>query len=197
MKITLEEARAMKISDILALDMNDIRASDASVKKIIGGKIRDVANKRYKRAVKNDELAPAISSMTRQGGLISLRGKSGKSLNKEIQRGFYFLTSKTSGAVNRREYIEAVQERLGTELTTDQERVMWKAADRLHSLWQLDTEGKLAAYLLSWQRNIKRSIRLLNTLTAKLKKNMRGRSPGYDISHSCRSGAPRINQRSI
>lgn len=146
MKITLEEARTMKIADILTLDMNDIRAADVGVKKIIGGKIRDVANKRYKRAVKNDELAPAISSMTRQGGLISLRGKSGKSLNKEIQRGFYFLTSKTSGAVNRREYIEAVQERLGTELTTDQERVMWKAAARLHSLWQLDTEGKLAAY---------------------------------------------------
>ena len=146
MKLTASEAKGLKIADILAMDIGDIRAQTPAVKKIIGGKIRDVANKRYRRAIAADELAPAISSMTRQGGAISLKGRSGKDLNREIQRGYYFLTSKTSGAVKRAEYLEAVQERLGTELTRDQEKTMWKAADRLHSLWQLDSEGKLAAY---------------------------------------------------
>lgn len=145
--ITLSDAKQMSIEHILSMDISDLKGiGDEKVKKLIVGKIRDAAAKRYNRAIKNEEMAPAISSFKAQGGKVTVKGKSGAALNKELQKGYYFLNSSTSKAANRREYIAALEERLGQKLNEDQSKNMWKAIDRVQELWKNDNKGEWAAF---------------------------------------------------
>lgn len=146
-QITLSEAQQMSINHILSMDISELKGiGDEKVKKIIVGKIRDAAAKRYNRAIKNEEIAPAISSFRAQGGKVTVKGKSGAALNKELQKGYYFLNSSTSKSANRKEYIEALETRLGQKLDEEQSSNMWKAIDRVQELWKNDNKGEWAAF---------------------------------------------------
>jgi len=146
-QISLTEAQQMSIDHILSMDISELKGiGDEKVKKVIVGKIRDAAAKRYNRAIKNEEIAPAISSFRAQGGKVTVKGKSGAALNKELQKGYYFLNSSTSKSANRKEYIQALEERLGQELTEQQSNNMWKAIDRVNELWKNDNTGEWAAF---------------------------------------------------
>ena len=146
-QISLTEAQQMSIDHILSMDISELKGiGDEKVKKVIVGKIRDAAAKRYNRAIKNEEIAPAISSFRAQGGKVSVKGKSGAALNKELQKGYYFLNSSTSKSANRKEYIEALETRLGQKLDEEQSSNMWKAIDRVQELWKNDNKGEWAAF---------------------------------------------------
>ena len=146
-QISLSEAQQMSIDHILSMDISELKGiGDEKVKKVIVGKIRDAAAKRYNRAIKNEEIAPAISSFRAQGGKVTVKGKSGAALNKELQKGYYFLNSSTSKSANRREYIQALEERLGQKLDEEQSSNMWKAIDRVQELWKNDNKGEWAAF---------------------------------------------------
>lgn len=146
-QISLSEAQQMSIDHILSMDISDLKGiGDEKVKKVIVGKIRDAAAKRYNRAIKNEEIAPAISSFRAQGGKVTVKGKSGAALNKELQKGYYFLNSSTSKSANRKEYIEALETRLGQKLDEEQSSNMWKAIDRVQELWKNDNKGEWAAF---------------------------------------------------
>jgi hypothetical protein len=129
------------------MDISELKGiGDEKVKKVIVGKIRDAAAKRYNRAIENEEIAPAISSFRAQGGKVTVKGKSGEYLNKELQKGYYFLNSSTSKSANRKEYIQALEERLGQKLDEEQSKNMWQAIDRVQELWKLDNKGEWAAF---------------------------------------------------
>lgn len=146
-QISLTEAQQMSIDHILSMDISELKGiGDEKVKKVIVGKIRDAAAKRYNRAIKNEEIAPAISSFRAQGGKVTVKGKSGAALNKELQKGYYFLNSSTSKSANRKEYIEALETRLGQKLDEEQSSNMWKAIDRVQELWKNDNKGEWAAF---------------------------------------------------
>lgn len=146
-QISLNEAQQMSIDHILSMDISELKGiGDEKVKKVIVGKIRDAAAKRYNRAIKNEEIAPAISSFRAQGGKVTVKGKSGAALNKELQKGYYFLNSSTSKSANRKEYIEALETRLGQKLDEEQSSNMWKAIDRVQELWKNDNKGEWAAF---------------------------------------------------
>lgn len=146
-QISLSEAQQMSIDHILSMDISELKGiGDEKVKKVIVGKIRDAAAKRYNRAIKNEEIAPAISSFRAQGGKVTVKGKSGEDLNKELQKGYYFLNSSTSKSANRKEYIQALEERLGQKLDEEQSKNMWQAIDRVQELWKLDNKGEWAAF---------------------------------------------------
>lgn len=146
-QISLSEAQQMSIDHILSMDISELKGiGDEKVKKVIVGKIRDAAAKRYNRAIKNEEIAPAISSFRSQGGKVTVKGKSGAALNKELQKGYYFLNSSTSKSANRKEYIEALETRLGQKLDEEQSSNMWKAIDRVQELWKNDNKGEWAAF---------------------------------------------------
>ena len=146
-QISLTEAQQMSIDHILSMDISELKGiGDEKVKKVIVGKIRDAAAKRYNRAIKNEEIAPAISSFRAQGGKVTVKGKSGAALNKELQKGYYFLNSSTSKSANRKEYIEALETRLGQKLDEEQSSNMWKAIDRVQELWKNDNKGEWATF---------------------------------------------------
>lgn len=146
-QISLTEAQQMSIDHILSMDISELKGiGDEKVKKVIVGKIRDAAAKRYNRAIKNEEIAPAISSFRAQGGKVTVKGKSGAALNKELQKGYYFLNSSTSKSANRKEYIEALETRLGQKLDEEQSSNMWNAIDRVQELWKNDNKGEWAAF---------------------------------------------------
>ena len=146
-QISLTEAQQMSIDHILSMDISELKGiGDEKVKKVIVGKIRDAAAKRYNRAIKNEEIAPAITSFRAQGGKVTVKGKSGAALNKELQKGYYFLNSSTSKSANRKEYIEALETRLGQKLDEEQSSNMWKAIDRVQELWKNDNKGEWAAF---------------------------------------------------
>lgn len=146
-QISLSEAQQMSIDHILSMDISELKGiGDEKVKKVIVGKIRDAAAKRYNRAIKNEEIAPAISSFRAQGGKVTVKEKSGEDLNKELQKGYYFLNSSTSKSANRKEYIQALEERLGQKLDEEQSKNMWQAIDRVQELWKLDNKGEWAAF---------------------------------------------------
>ena len=146
-QISLSEAQQMSIDHILSMDISELKGiGDEKVKKVIVGKIRDAAAKRYNRAIKNEEIAPAISSFRAQGGKVTVKGKSGAALNKELQKGYYFLNSSTSKSANRKEYIKALETRLGQKLDEEQSSNMWKAIDRVQELWKNDNKGEWAAF---------------------------------------------------
>lgn len=146
-QISLTEAQQMSIDHILSMDISELKGiGDEKVKKVIVGKLRDAAAKRYNRAIKNEEIAPAISSFRAQGGKITVKGKTGAALNKELQKGYYFLNSSTSMSANRKDYIQALEDRLGQSLNEEQSKTMWKAADRIQELWKNDNTGQWAAF---------------------------------------------------
>ena len=146
-QISISEAQQMSIDHILSMDISELKGiGDEKVKKVIVGKIRDAAAKRYNRAIKNEEIAPAITSFRAQGGKVTVKGKSGAALNKELQKGYYFLNSSTSKSANRKEYIEALETRLGQKLDEEQSSNMWKAIDRVQELWKNDNKGEWAAF---------------------------------------------------
>lgn len=145
--MTVKEAQGMKIDDILAMDIGDLKGiKNEAAKRVIVGKIRDVAAKRYNRAIKNEEMSPAIASFRAQGGKVTAKGKTGAALNKELQKGYYFLNSSTSMSANRKDYIKALEDRLGQSLNEEQSKTMWKAADRIQELWKNDNTGQWAAF---------------------------------------------------
>ena len=70
-------------------------------------------------------------------GRISVKGKSDKELRRELEKGYYFMQSKSSSSEGRQQILDAVRAATGEELTRNQIERMWKIIDRMDKMYKL------------------------------------------------------------
>lgn len=132
------------IKEILDVDIADLKKLTGKELKNVVATLRDASAKRYKRAVEKGELDPAIVAFRdRYGGQISVKGKTDKELRRELEKGYYFLQSKTSSASGRKAVRQALEKATGVQLNKEQTEKLWKTIDRMSELYEL---GKLPAF---------------------------------------------------
>ena len=93
-------------------------------------KLAHVANGRYNRFLKADEITPAVRELTESGGTISSGGKGEKALTTEFSRAKRFLNRKTSSrsgwSETKKSIMESLREQGVNIRTMKQFREFWK-----------------------------------------------------------------------
>lgn len=127
------------IKEILDTDIADLKKLSGKELKNVVSTLRDASAKRYKRAIEKDELDPAITAFRdKYHGRISVKGKTDKELQRELEKGYYFMQAKSSASKGRAEILEAVRTATGEEkLTRSQIERMWKIIDRMDKMYKL------------------------------------------------------------
>ena len=133
------------VKEILDTDIADLKKLSGKELKNVVSTLRDASMKRYKRAIKKDELDPAITAFRdKYHGRISVKGKTDKELRRELEKGYYFMQAKSSASEGRQQILEAVRADTGEEkLTRTQIERMWKIIDRMDKMYKM---GDLPAF---------------------------------------------------
>lgn len=132
------------VKQILDTDMSDLKKLSGKDLRNVVATLRDAAAKRYKRAIEKNELDPAIVAFRdKYGGKISVKGKTDKELRRELEKGYYFLNSKTSTTTGRKQVKAALEKATGEKLTRKQIDRMWEAIDKMSELYEV---GQLPAF---------------------------------------------------
>ena len=132
------------VKEILDTDIADLKKLTGKELRSVVATLRDASAKRYKRAVESGELDPAIVAFRdKYGGKISVKGKSDAQLRRELQKGYYFMQSKTSTASGRKAVQQALEKSTGVELTRAQTEKLWDIIDRMGEMYEL---GNLPAF---------------------------------------------------
>ena len=132
------------VKEILDADIADLKKLTGKELRNVVATLRDASAKRYQRAVKAGELSPAVVAFRdKYGGKISVKGKTDKELRRELQKGYYFLNSKTSTSTGRKAVREALESSTGVKLNQRQTEKLWDVIDRMSSMYEL---GDLPAF---------------------------------------------------
>lgn len=132
------------VKEILDTDIADLKKLTGKELKNVVSTLRDASAKRYKRAVAKGELDPAIVAFRdKYGGKISVKGKTDTELRRELQKGYYFLQSKTSTSTGRAAVRQALEESTGVKLNEKQTKKLWEVVDKMSELYEA---GALPAF---------------------------------------------------
>lgn len=132
------------VKELLDKDISEIKElSDKELKNAVRT-LADASTKRYKRAKENGEFSQAVYNLDKYyNGKITTNVKTRKELEKELQKGYYFMQSKSSTSKGRKAIKDEFEKRIEQELTEDEERELWDIINKLNELYET---GNLPVY---------------------------------------------------
>lgn len=130
--------------ELLDMDISEIKQfNDKDLKNAVRT-LADASAKRYKRAKEAGEFSQAGYILDKYyNGQITTKVNSRKELEKELQKGYYFMQSKSSTHKGRKEIKEEFEKRIEQELSEEEERELWDIINKLDELYE---SGNLPVY---------------------------------------------------
>lgn len=132
------------VKELLDMDISDIKQfNDKDLKNAVRT-LADATAKRYKRAKEKGEYSQAVYNLEKYyNGKITTKVNSRKELEKELQKGYYFMIAKSSTHKGRKEIKEEFEKRIEQELSEEEECELWNIINKLDELYE---SGNLPVY---------------------------------------------------